>query len=64
MSEQNFKSLSIANPHPPFTDGIQKLGAAIGGLGFLILLLATFGVNLSNQGLWLSISLFAIVHDT
>lgn len=57
MAEQNFKSLSIANPHPPFTDNIQKLGAAIGGIGFLILVLASFGVNLSNQGLWLIMSL-------
>ena len=55
------QSLSIANPHPPFTDNIQKLAASIGGLGLLILLISWAGVNLPNKGFWLATSLGLIV---
>jgi polyferredoxin len=54
---QVYKSMSIANPDPVALDGSQKLFATIGSLGLLILIVASFGINLPNSGLWLVLSL-------
>jgi len=59
MAERINKSMALANPMPPFTDGVQKLAVAIGGLGLLILFLAFFGVNIQNAT-FLSLSLVLI----
>ena len=52
--------MSLANPRPPFINGIQKVGGAIGSIGLLILFVALFGVALPNTSLWLTASLVLI----
>ena len=54
------KSMSIANPTPPFVDGGQKLAAAIASLGLLTLLLAMIGVELVQSSYYLYGALLAI----
>ncbi len=56
MSEV-YKSMSISNPHPPFEDGVQKAMAAIAGIGLLILILATIGVESISTPLNLALSI-------
>ncbi len=51
------KSMSLANPHPHHMDWIQKVAAAIGGIGLLILFVAIFGVINNNYPLWLASAL-------
>ena len=50
-------SLSISNPHPPFIDGQQKIAAAVGAIGLLILFVAFGGYTFPNPALLLTISL-------
>ncbi|MBT8219717.1 MAG: 4Fe-4S binding protein, partial [Bacteroidia bacterium] len=50
MAQEVNRSMSLSNPHPPFTDGIQKLMAGFGGVGLLMMLLASVG-NLPSMGL-------------
>jgi len=57
------ESLSIANPHPKDLSGIQKVAAAISGIGVLILFLAFFGVKLDNA-LFLSVSILLMLVGT
>ena len=52
--------MSLANPQPPFTDGIQKLGAAIGGIGLLVMFLSLFNVGMTSGAGWLYGSLVAM----
>ncbi|NNE27878.1 MAG: 4Fe-4S binding protein [Saprospiraceae bacterium] len=61
MAEKVYKSMSFANPHPPFTDGVQKLAAAIGGVGLLLLGLALLNIKQVQNAtmLWVSLSLLA-----
>ncbi|MCB0698597.1 MAG: 4Fe-4S binding protein [Chitinophagaceae bacterium] len=56
--------LSIAQPHPPKTDVIQKLGLAIAGVGLLILLLASVQVSLQPKALYLTVSIGTIIIGT
>ncbi len=63
MNNQVEHSMSIANPAPPFTDSIQKLAAAIGGIGLLILFISLFGA-IPSTGLWLTTSLSLITIGT
>ncbi len=60
MSQRTDHSLSLAYSGPPFTDGIQKLMAAVGGIGLLLLFLAGFNALNGNSALWLSLSLVLI----
>ncbi len=60
MMNQPVKSLSFANPHPPFLTGVQKIATGIGSIGLLILFVVTFGVQFENRVLWLWISLGAV----
>ena len=57
---QVHKSISLANPTPPDTDAVQKTAAVSGGVGFLLLLIATFGATNINNGMWLTLSLSLI----
>jgi len=50
-------SMSLANPHPNDMDTIQKIAAAIGGLGLLVMLIALFGQINGNYSTWLTASL-------
>ena len=61
MAEKVYKSMSFANPHPPFIDGIQKFASAIGGIGLLLLLLAFLNIERvqSPAMLWVSLTLMA-----
>ncbi len=59
MSESN-QSMSLGNPDSTTLDLVQKIAAAIGGLGLLILLVSWVGVDLPNKGFWLIISLITI----
>ena len=61
---QVHKSMSIANPSPPFTDGIQKTAAAVGAIGLLMLLVAALGGFSVNQGTMLSLSLLLMALAT
>ncbi|MEL6865117.1 MAG: 4Fe-4S dicluster domain-containing protein [Bacteroidota bacterium] len=57
MSRAAEPSLSLANPHPPFTDTVQKIAVGIGALGLLILLVAFVNAVPGNQGLFLTLSM-------
>ncbi|MEL6390219.1 MAG: 4Fe-4S dicluster domain-containing protein [Bacteroidota bacterium] len=59
---QVYKSLSIANPHPPFASTMQKVMAGVGGIGLLIMLIAAFDIQavLSPTFLIISIALISI----
>ena len=61
---QVHKSMSLANPTPPFTDAIQKIAAAIGGIGLLLMLLALFGNGAIQNSTWLYLSLIHISEPT
>ncbi len=50
-------SMSLANPHPYNMDTVQKIAAAIGGLGLLVMLIALFGQINGNYATWLTASL-------
>ena len=41
----NLKSMSISNPHPPFVDGMQKLMIACASIGLLIMILSSMRVT-------------------
>ncbi len=51
------KSMSLANPHPNNMDVVQKIAAAVGAIGLLILFVAFFGAIKSNYPMWLTASL-------
>lgn len=55
---------SLAQPHPPKTDAIQKAGLALAGLGVLILFLALAQVNLEPKPIFLGLSIGAIFVGT
>ena len=61
---QVHKSMSLANPAPPFADTIQKIAAAIGGIGLLFMLLALFGNGAIQNSTWLYSSLSLITIGT
>lgn len=61
---QVYKSMSLANPAPPFTDIIQKIAAALGGVGLLFMLLALFGNGSIQNSTWLYIALALIMTGT
>ncbi len=64
MSNQSSKSLSLANPHPIYTNTAQKIGLALAVIGVLILFLAFFGVNFPNKGLFLGLSFLGMLVGT
>lgn len=61
MAQNVYKSMSFANPHPPHLDAIQKLFAALSGMGLLIMLTAAFNIKElhSSSMLYLSFALIA-----
>lgn len=63
-SEKPNISLSIANPNPLRTDGIQKLGLILGLAGLVILFLAWGGVAFPNNAVALYSSLGLIIVGT
>ncbi len=58
------KSMSLANPAPPFTDTIQKIAAAVGGIGLLFMILALSGNGTIQNSTWLFTSLSLIMAGT
>ncbi len=60
MSELDNKSFSIAEPHPAGLNAGQKIGLALGILGFGILVLALVGVGL-NEVLFLTLALLSMM---
>ena len=64
MNQEVHPSMSLANPHPPFASGIQKLSVAIGGVGLSFLLIAWAGVDQINRPNWLWMSLILITIGT
>lgn len=63
MSISFDKSLSVANPHPYKTDGVQKTGLSIAAIGVLILFIS-LGKAPLDAPLFLTISLVAIFGGT
>jgi polyferredoxin len=63
MNQVN-KSMSLANPSPPFTDAFQKVASAVGSVGLLFLFVAAFGGFSENQGMMLTIALLLIATGT
>lgn len=57
-------SFALSNPHKIPLDNIQKISIATGLIGLAILFLAWFGVNFSNKGVFLTISLLLISIST
>lgn len=60
MSDQVYKSMSFANPHPPHLDFAQKMASGLAGLGLLILFLSLFDLFDAHQLLTLVTSLTLI----
>jgi len=58
------KSMSLANPAPPFTDLIQKIAAAIGGVGLLFMVIALSGNGAIQNSTWLYTALGLITAGT
>lgn len=56
--------LSISQPHPNDTDGIQKAGLALVAIGLLILLIAQTGISIDNKPLWLASSIISVITGT
>ncbi|WP_299243270.1 4Fe-4S dicluster domain-containing protein [uncultured Aquimarina sp.] len=54
------RNMALTGQPPKSLNTIQKIGVLIGISGLLILLLASFNLNLPNKGLWLTISLSAL----
>ena len=54
------RNMSLAGQPPKALTKGQRLATLTGFAGFAILLLAAFGVNFPNKGLWLSLSLLAM----
>lgn len=61
MNNDTNPSMSLASPHPPFTDVLQKLFAAIGSIGLLLLFLATFNVSAMSGGGMLALTISMIM---
>ena len=55
------KNMALTGQPPKSLNTKQKIGVLIGTFGLFILLLAAFNVKLQNNGLWLTISLLAII---
>ncbi len=58
------KSMSLANPAPPFTDLIQKLAAAVGGVGLLFMVIALSGNGAIQNSTWLYTAISLIMGGT
>jgi ferredoxin-type protein NapH len=56
--------LSISQPHPNDTDGIEKAGLALVAIGLLILLIAQTGIPIGHKTLWLASSIIAVITGT
>lgn len=55
-NEQDFKSISLAEPHPVGLGAGQKLGLALGVIGLAVMVLAFFGIGTSSASLlWLAL---------
>ncbi|MBK8502050.1 MAG: 4Fe-4S binding protein [Saprospiraceae bacterium] len=63
MTDQVYPSMSIADPHPPFVDGMQKLSTALGLTGLLMLILAWLN-QFSGDSTLVWISLLLITSGT
>ncbi|WP_411028920.1 4Fe-4S binding protein [Spongiimicrobium sp. 3-5] len=58
------KSMALTGQPPSSLSKGQKIATLIGMVGLGILLLAAFNINFPNKGLWLSVSLLAIIGGT
>jgi ferredoxin-type protein NapH len=54
---ENNLSISISNPPPPGTDGIQKTGLIIFSIGVLLFIMAAFGEGYEHSILFFSLSI-------
>lgn len=55
------KSMALTGQPPKTLSSQQRVASLLGIAGFFVLILATFGIDFSNKGFWLSISLLAII---
>ncbi|NND05675.1 MAG: 4Fe-4S binding protein [Saprospiraceae bacterium] len=55
MSEQVYPSMSVANPHPPLLDGIQRIATIIAFIGLAMTVISVFGLLQNGSYLWLSL---------
>jgi len=55
------RNMALTGQPPKSLNTIQKIGVLIGISGLLVLLLAAFNLNLPNKGLWLTMSLSALI---
>ena len=60
MSEQLDKSMSMVDAYHESLSFHQKAGLALVGVGFLVLLLALFGIDLTPKSAFLILSIFSI----
>jgi len=54
------RNMALTGEPPKSLNTTQKIGVLIGMSGLLILLLASFNINLLNQSLWLTLSLVSL----
>ncbi|MDH7447970.1 4Fe-4S binding protein [Aquimarina sp. 2201CG14-23] len=54
------RNMALTGQPPKSLNTIQKIGILIGMSGLLVLLLATFNINLPNKTIWLTLSLAAL----
>ncbi|NND31742.1 MAG: 4Fe-4S binding protein [Saprospiraceae bacterium] len=55
MNQQVYPSMSIADPHPPFTDKLQQGAAAVALVGFLMLILSLTNKVEAGTLTWISL---------
>lgn len=64
MSHKQNLSMSLAQPDAQDLSGKQKLGVGLGAIGFFILVLALFNIDLPNHSILLTVSLTLIALGT
>ncbi len=55
MKEEIYPSMSLANPHPPFVDWVQKLGVGIALVGLGLMLVSLFNLAQTPSFFWISL---------
>ncbi len=62
MSTSIYPSMSLADPHPPYTDSVQKIAVALAVIGLGLMLLAWIGVDqvIRSHLFWWSIVLICL----
>ncbi len=64
MNQAVNPSMSLATPHPPFVDRVQKVAAFLGLLGFSLMVIAWIGADGVHRPIWFWLSILLITTGT